>query len=298
MIRRFDGVLRLARSDALGFQGANMTPIDSAEPPGYVLGHSGDELQRLSRQAALIGPFTRRFFQEAGVGTGMRALDVGSGGGDVAMLARELVGDGGEVVGVDRSENGIATARARIAARGWGNVTFHVGDPSEMTFERPFDVVLGRYVLLFQPDPAAMLRRLVQHVRPGGIVVFHEADCSDARSVPPVETYDRCWKWVIAALQGADARLGSRLPSVFVKAGLPAPTLRLEALVGGGSESSNCVDLVLGLVATLGPHIDQLGLAPAAAVDIGTLRDRIMNETVAVSGLLVGRSEIGAWCRA
>ena len=177
-------------------------------------------------------------------------------------------------------------------------MTFHVGDPSEMTFDGPFDVVLGRYVLMFQPDPAAMLRRLANHVRPGGIIAFHEADCSDARSIPVVSTYDRCWRWVIAAMQGADTSLGAKFPSIFIKAGLPAPTMRLEALLGGASESLNCIDLVVGLIATLLPQIERLGVATASEVDLSTLRDRLMNETVAASSLLVGRSEIGAWCRA
>jgi 2-polyprenyl-3-methyl-5-hydroxy-6-metoxy-1,4-benzoquinol methylase len=275
-----------------------MTPAQDGAPSHYVLGHAGDELERLNTQAALVGPITRRFFQEAGVSAGMRVLDVGSGGGDVAVLARELVGDSGEVVGADRSEQGIASARARAAANGWHNVTFHVGDPSEMAFDPPFDVVLGRYVLMFQPDPAAMLRRLAKHVRPGGIVVFHEADCSAAHSIPVVTTYDRCWKWVIAAMQGADTSLGAKFPAVFIGAGLPAPTMRLEALVGGSSESSNCIDLVVGLLATLLPQVERFGLATAIEVDIGTLRDRLMNDTMATSSLLVGRSEIGAWCRA
>jgi len=274
-----------------------MAPAHGDKTSNYVLGHSGDELERLNTQAALIGPFTRRFFQEAGVSAGMRVLDVGSGAGDVAILARELVGGSGEVVGADRSEQGIATARARAAANGWRNVTFHVGDPSEMTFDRTFDVVLGRYVLMFQPDPAAMLRRLAKQVRPGGIIVFHEADCEEAHSIPVVATYDRCWEWVIAAMQGADTSLGAKLPSVFVRAGLPAPTMRLEALVGGASECSKCIDLVVWLMATLLPQLERLGVATAAEVDLGTLRDRIMNETVAASSLLVGRSEIGAWCR-
>src|SRR4051812_31093531 len=156
----------------------------------YALGHSSGELDRLNAQARLIGPFTRRFFSEAGVKSGMRVLDVGSGGGDVAFLARELVGSNGEVVGVDRSEIGIAAAKSRAAALGLQNLTFHVGDPSEMAFDRPFDAVIGRYVLMFQPDPAAMLRGLTKSVRSGGVVVFHEADCDDARSIPTAPAYD------------------------------------------------------------------------------------------------------------
>ena len=68
---------------------------------GYILGHSAQELARLNAQARLVEPITRRFFQEAGIGAGMRVLDVGSGAGDVALLAAELVGSSGTVVGVD-----------------------------------------------------------------------------------------------------------------------------------------------------------------------------------------------------
>lgn len=64
----------------------------------YVLGHSDAELRRLETQARVKDPITRRFFVEAGVGPGMRVLDVGSGAGDVALLLAELVGESGQVV--------------------------------------------------------------------------------------------------------------------------------------------------------------------------------------------------------
>jgi ubiquinone/menaquinone biosynthesis C-methylase UbiE len=54
------------------------------------------------RQAWLLEPLTERLFQEAGIGHGMRVLDLGCGMGDVAMLAGRLVGPSGRVVAVDR----------------------------------------------------------------------------------------------------------------------------------------------------------------------------------------------------
>jgi ubiquinone/menaquinone biosynthesis C-methylase UbiE len=158
----------------------------------YVLGHSDRELDRLRTQARLIDPITRQFFGDAGIGPGMRVLDVGTGAGDVAFLAAELVGDTGEVVGVDRSSAALSAARTRADARSTRNVSFREGDPSEMGFERPFDAAVGRYVLQFQSDPGAMLRRLARHVRPGGLIVFHEVDWGGARSIPPSPTYDQC----------------------------------------------------------------------------------------------------------
>jgi SAM-dependent methyltransferase len=74
---------------------------DTDAKSGYILGHSEREIARLKAQAAELDPITRRFLCEAGIVSGMRVLDVGSGAGDVAFLAAELVGATGEVVGVD-----------------------------------------------------------------------------------------------------------------------------------------------------------------------------------------------------
>ena len=132
----------------------------------YVLGHSEHEVERLKAQAQLIDPITKRFFRAAGVGPGMRVLDVGSGAGDVAFLVSDLVGAGGSVVGADRVAAAVQVARTRAATRPLQNVSFVEGDPAELTFKPPFDAVVGRYVLQFQSEPAEMLRRLAANVRP------------------------------------------------------------------------------------------------------------------------------------
>ena len=114
-------------------------------PDPYVLGHSDQELRRLADQARAIAPITRRFLRAAGIGPGMRVLDVGSGVGDVAFLAAELVGGGGQVIGSDRSDTAVAAAQKTAAERALTNVTFRLGDPAEMAFERA--VRRGRWPL-------------------------------------------------------------------------------------------------------------------------------------------------------
>ena len=76
-----------------------MGAVDPSD--SYALGRSTAETRRLIRQAQIYGPITRQFLVSAGIGTGMKVLDVGSGAGDVALLLADLVGPRGDVVGVE-----------------------------------------------------------------------------------------------------------------------------------------------------------------------------------------------------
>jgi hypothetical protein len=60
----------------------------------YLFGHSDQETQRLLNQARLFNPSTRRLLVEVGITAVMSVLDVGSGAGDVALLAADPVGPG------------------------------------------------------------------------------------------------------------------------------------------------------------------------------------------------------------
>src|SRR5215470_11013840 len=73
----------------------------------YALGYANAEHDRLIRQAALLAPITERFFREVGLGPEQRVLDLGSGLGDVSMVAAELVGPSGQVVGIERDASSI-----------------------------------------------------------------------------------------------------------------------------------------------------------------------------------------------
>jgi ubiquinone/menaquinone biosynthesis C-methylase UbiE len=265
----------------------------------YVLGHSDRELERLDKQAQLIDPITRRFLSAAEIVPGMRVLDAGSGAGDVAMLAADLVGARGEVVGTDRSATALARARQRAKARSLQNVTFREGDPAEMTFERPFDAVIGRYVLMFQRDPAAMLRGVAKHARPGGVVFFHEVDWDGVHSSPPAPIYERCAQWTAETLRrsGADIRMGTRLFSTFIAAGLAAPSMQVETLIAGVANNAGPLQLIADLTASMAQAMERLGVATAAEIGLETLTDRMVNEATASGSVILGRFEIAAWSR-
>ena len=154
-----------------------------------------------------------------------------------------------------------------------------------------------------------MLRKLAAYVRPGGVVVFHEGDWEAVSSFPPAPTYDRCCQWIAESvrLSGPHHRMGLKLHSTFVGAGLAAPSMRMESVIGGASGSEGrpletdrvrmLVDVVAGAVRTLLPEVERLGVATAVDVDIDTLATRMHDEIAVGGSVIVGRSEIGAWSR-
>jgi SAM-dependent methyltransferase len=275
------------------------SPDHTPDALPYALGHSERELERLATQARVTDPITRGFFRDAGIGPGMRVLDVGCGAGDTTALVAGLVGETGEVVGVDRVAAAVAAARARAEAHRLHNVSFLEGDPAEMVFERPFDAVTGRYVPQFQRDPAAMLRKIAAHVRRGASIVFQECDWDGARSSPPSPLYDQCCRWFVETLRllNTETHMGAKLHSTFVTAGLPAPSMRLEAVIGGGGNSADAVQLIAGLVGTTSVDMERLGVATAAEIGFDTLAERMSAEAIANDSVLVGYSQIGAWSR-
>ena len=265
----------------------------------YELGHSDRELKRLRLQAQLVDPITRQFFQDASLERGMRVLDVGSGGGDTALLAAELVGDSGEVIGVDTSSVAVAAAQDRMKALGKRNISFRQGDPAAVEIAGKFDAVVGRYVLMFNPDPAAMLRSLVWRLRPGGVIVFHETDWNGVRSNPPVPIYDQCHDWIVRTFKkvGTNPYMGHDLYSVFVRAGIPAPSMGLRTLIGGPSTDLAYFDMIAELAITMAPVMEEQGVVSPGEIDPASFTQRMRKDVERLNSVVIGRSEIGAWSR-
>jgi 2-polyprenyl-3-methyl-5-hydroxy-6-metoxy-1,4-benzoquinol methylase len=201
----------------------------------YALGSTDAEHERLMRQGARIAPITEQLFREAGIAPGQRVLDLGSGVGDVAMLAARLVGPLGEVVGVERDPRSIARARARVDEGGLHNVNFIQSDVEQIASDGPFDAAVGRLILMYVPNPAAVLCSTSRMVRPGGILAFQEPTWAPALAIAAGLPL---WSAALSVSRdtfqqtGAHPELGLALHRMFQEAGLPAPTMSLEVRIG------------------------------------------------------------------
>src|SRR5215470_7709263 len=113
----------------------------------YVLGHTPFSIQRLLRLGQIYYPFTRSMLVEAGLTTGMRVLDIGCGPGDVSLIAAELVGETGRVLGIDASSDMLEVAESRVRAAGLTHVSFLTADLRTLSLEQSFDALIGRFIL-------------------------------------------------------------------------------------------------------------------------------------------------------
>ena len=141
----------------------------------YVIGggQAGyDRLQVLSRDR---WPTTRALFARAGVGAGMRCVDLGCGGGEVTFELATLVVPEGAVVGVDMDEVKLALAREAAAARGITNVEFRALNVNAWDEPATYDFVYCRFLLQHLRQPVALLRRMWAAVRPGGVIAVEDA---------------------------------------------------------------------------------------------------------------------------
>jgi ubiquinone/menaquinone biosynthesis C-methylase UbiE len=263
----------------------------------YALGNTPSEHDRLAWQAERFDLFTERFFRDAGIGEGQRVLDLGSGAGHVAMLAARIVGPSGAVVGIERDAGSIALAQTHVAIAGLRNVTFTQSDVSEIPAGNRFDAAVGRFILMFLPDPVRVVRSLIEVVRPSGVIAFHEVSwvaflqrcaatplCSACAHVVH-ETFRRT---------GSNTEMGPALSAVYQQAGLPAPAMTSELLLGNAADLTRWL---VDLLQVLRPRIHQLGLSIDDVGPIETLNDRLFAELAGTKDLIGGPNIVGAWSR-
>jgi ubiquinone/menaquinone biosynthesis C-methylase UbiE len=274
---------------------ANMTTSNSTFD--YALGYTNAEHDRLIRQAARIEPILESLFREAGIGPGQRVLDLGSGVGDVAMLAARLVGPSGEVVGIERDPSSIAVAKARSVEAGFRNISFTQTDASQIVSDKLFDAAIGRFILMFLPDPASVLRSLSRLVRPGGVLAFQEPSWAPfltrAATLP-------LWSGVVSSIHetflrsGVNPEMGPDLYRIFQEIGMPAPAMHMEIPLGSDADFTRVVCEVLD---SLRPLAQQHEVSLDAVGYFDTLPDRVQAEVAASRTFVSWVPLVGAWVR-
>lgn len=146
----------------------------------------------LDRAAQILAAAKQRTHELMDVREGNRVLDVGCGPGSDTLALAELVGDGGEVVGVDADPEMIEEANSRAATAGLGDRVVHrAGDASSLPFDDGhFDACRSERVVQHLTDPRAGLAEMIRVTQPGGRIVVLDTDyasVSVSTELPEIE---------------------------------------------------------------------------------------------------------------
>ncbi len=122
--------------------------------------------------AAPLGFWVRhgeRAVQRLALKSGDWVLDVGCGTGASALPAAEVVGNSGQVIGIDVAENMLALARSKAAAQGLQNTHFELADMMNSGYaSETFHAVVSVFSVFFVADMEMQTAEFWRMLRPGG----------------------------------------------------------------------------------------------------------------------------------
>lgn len=111
----------------------------------------------------------------AGIKPGMRVADVGCGPGVTTSILHDLVQPGGEVVGIDFSDERIAYAKKNYGTRGIDFLKRDFGEPFDDLGK--FDFVWMRFVLeYYRKGSVELIKNISSLLKPGGILCLIDLD--------------------------------------------------------------------------------------------------------------------------
>jgi ubiquinone/menaquinone biosynthesis C-methylase UbiE len=188
----------------------------------YVIATGRSGRDRLKVLTGVVAESTDRLLDRLGIAEEMSCLDVGSGGGDVAVNLARRVGPTGRVLGVDRDAISVDIARDEAVELGLTNVTYQALDVYDLQEADRFDLVFSRFLLSHLPDARAALTAMVGALAPGGVLAVEDVEMSAHFCYPDCPAFRRYVELYVraATARGDDPDIGPRLPSLLHEAGL------------------------------------------------------------------------------
>ncbi|HXP33266.1 MAG TPA: methyltransferase domain-containing protein [Acidimicrobiales bacterium] len=185
------------------------------------------------------------------VAPGWRCVDVGAGGGDVSVALAEIVGHEGRVYAVDSDPR--ARDEVAKAAAAFSQVLAVTQAGEDLLLPEAVDLAFCRFLLMHVVEPAVVLRRMRQAVRPGGWVVAQE----------PITSAGRVGGVAMTMPGPPHPDIGALLPALVRDAGLDIVDAWAEAPAGVGPGP---VTAYLESLTDIDPGDDPVVLPPLVTV--------------------------------
>ncbi|HYM61505.1 MAG TPA: methyltransferase domain-containing protein [Thermoanaerobaculia bacterium] len=196
----------------------------------YVLGTHDEELERLGLQHRVWRPRALDAWRRAGFTAGQTLLDVGCGPGYGTLDLAGIAGPSGQVIACDRSRRFLDALEARAKQHGADRITTVEIDLDEG--ELPPISAHGawvRWVFAFLKNPRALVAKLHDALKPGGVLVTHEYfDYSTWRLAPRLPEFE---EFVAAVMEswranGGEPDVGLDLPRWLEEEGFAIRDIR------------------------------------------------------------------------
>jgi arsenite methyltransferase len=153
----------VAESPSQGFH------FHTGRPLARMLGYREEWLERVPEASIASFAGTGNPFSAGELGLAERVVDVGCGAGIDSLIASSMVGEAGNVIGVDMTPAMLARARASAESKDFANVRFYEGLAEALPVEDEWaDVIISNGVLNLFPDKLAGLQEMARVTKPGG----------------------------------------------------------------------------------------------------------------------------------
>jgi SAM-dependent methyltransferase len=184
--------------------------------PEYSLPHQlSGERQRLALMSSLLDPIELAYITKLGVGPGWRCLELGCGNGSISQALAEQVAPTGQVVASDIDISYLGSLRASCLE------VRRIDVFRDELEEGAYDFVVARALLHHLTPAHKALERMVDAVKPGGVLLSIEPEMTPCTLTEPdsIRSFWKGWlKW--SAENKIDYFIGRKIPAWLDSLGL------------------------------------------------------------------------------
>lgn len=187
----------------------------------YVIAGGQEGKLRLKILSRVLQSHTQHFLHRLEITSGMRCLDLGCGGGDVTRELAALVGESGQVVGIDLDETIIKLAQGECEQLGLKNVQFKILNAVTWEEKEEYDLAYTRFLLTHLTHPQRVIENLKMAIKPEGWIGVEDIEFSGHFCYPKCRAFDQyieLYQQVVKE-KGGDPEIGPKLPGMLQKAG-------------------------------------------------------------------------------
>ena len=191
------------------------------ETNNYIISGGAEGKKRLNILSDVLYPYTKALLEKNGITNGMNFLDAGCGGGNVSVMAAQMVSNSGKVTAIDFDKQIISLNQQEAVQKGFTNLHYKAMSIYDVDFSDEFDMVYSRFLLSHLTEPQKALQKLKESLKPGGKIIVEDVHFSGHFCYPHNTAFQQYVEFYMQAAikRGHNPEIGPELVSMFRDAG-------------------------------------------------------------------------------